>query len=62
MDDTKLRELEQHRIKQLERLDGMIAHHRRKLLLPRSHWLKEREALLRDLAFVRALLAKEMQT
>ena len=55
--DTQLRQIEQHRIRQIEMLDAKIARRRRKLLPTVLLWCVQRKALLADLAYVRGRLA-----
>ena len=56
--DTQLRQIEQHRIKQLEMLDTRIMRRRMRLLPRVKVWDDHRAALLLDLAGLRSRLAK----
>ena len=55
--DTQLRQIEQHRIRQIEMRDTKIARQRRKLLPAVLLWAVQRKSLLADLAYVRGRLA-----
>ena len=57
---TQLRQIEQHRIRQLEQLDAMMSRRRVRLLPAVLSWSVQRRAVADDLAAIRAFLAESL--